>query len=267
MIVKYINSQGTEISLSEAPYYLTTDTDITDYEYKFENDKYNMSSLYKEINEHGLQIAIKGGSDADKNTLHEIFDIDCITNNAGRLYIGDYYINIFVHKSEKPILYVRENTTVNNYSCLVVSKNWIRENTTLFIKKEYEEEGLNFPFNYPFNFSTNTFQNDTLVNDHFTDSHFKMVISGYAQNPNVVIGGHAYKVNVVVGEGENLVIDSMKRTISLIRQDGTVENRFADRDRESYVFEKIKAGNQFVAWGEFNFEITLYNERSEPLWT
>lgn len=267
MIVKYINSQGTEIMLSEAPYYLTTETDITDYEYKFENDKYNMSSLYKEISERGLPIAIKGGRDEDKNRLHEVFDIDCITNKTGRLYIGDYFIEVYVNKSEKPALYVKENTTVNNFTCLVVSKNWIRENTTLFIKQETQQEGLNFPFNFPFDFSHSTVQNETLYNDHFVSSHFKIIINGYVDSPEIIIGDNIYRVNVVVEDGEYLTIDSMTRQIFKNKIDGSIENCFKYRNTRNYIFEKVKAGNQHVIWGDFDFEITLYNERSEPIWT
>lgn len=62
-------------------------------------------------------------------------------------------------------------------------------------------------------------------------------------------------------------IDSIAKTILLTKRDGTVENHFHQRNRESYIFEKIPAGSNIVTWDKtFKFDVVLFEERSEPKW-
>lgn len=266
--IKYVNSIGQEVVFGTDGLY-ANENELRDYSWNYSSSDNYINSFYRAIKDKKLPIIIFADTEENgirkKNSLNEIFDIDVITKKQGKLYIGDYYLECYITESTKSI-YLQSKKELHADLKVTSTGAWIRESTTLFIKKEYEEEGLNFPFNYPLNFSINGFQNNVLENDHFADSNFRIVISGYAQNPEIVIGGHLYRVNVIVGEDEQLIIDSRDRTIMLNRN-GIGENHFRDRETEYYIFEKIKAGNQTVIWGEFNFEITLFNERSEPIWT
>jgi hypothetical protein len=52
------------------------------------------------------------------------------------------------------------------------------------------------------------------------------------------------------------------------RNDGTTVNHFNDRNKASYIFEKIPPGNNAITWpGGFGFDVILMEERSEPKWT
>ena len=67
---------------------------------------------------------------------------------------------------------------------------------------------------------------------------------------------------------EDLTIESTAKKIFVTRNDGSVVNHFNDRNKQSYVFEKIPAGMNDVTWdGDFGFDIILMEERSEPKWT
>lgn len=127
--------------------------------------------------------------------------------------------------------------------------------------------GVNYPHDYPFDYGSAT-ATQRVVNTGFVASNFRLVIDGPCVNPLVTIGGNAYQVNVTVAAGQYLLIDSVEKTAALQSNDGTRTNVFNARNRDSYIFEKIPVGENVVAWsGDFNFEITLLEERSEPKWT
>ena len=99
------------------------------------------------------------------------------------------------------------------------------------------------------------------------ESNFRIVIYGPVINPTIYIAGHEYTVNIEISENEHLTIDSIERTIVLTRYDGTLFNAFGDRNKASYIFQKIPKGNCVVAWdGSFGFDVVLCEERSEPKW-
>lgn len=79
---------------------------------------------------------------------------------------------------------------------------------------------------------------------------------------------HYYSVRCVVGDGDKIVINSAELTITLVKADGTQENMFRYRDKQSDVFEKISPGNHRVMWnGSFDFDLSVIHERGEPKWT
>jgi phage-related protein len=95
-----------------------------------------------------------------------------------------------------------------------------------------------------------------------------MIINGACVDPAIYIGDHLYQVYCTVNEGEYLTIDSTSKTIILTANDGTQTNVFNSRNKDSYIFEKVKSGKNDVSWsGTFTFEIIILEERSEPKWT
>lgn len=123
-----------------------------------------------------------------------------------------------------------------------------------------------YPMDYPMDYASNRTMLQ-LVNGDFTASDFRLIIHGVVENPAVVIGGHTYQVNATINEGDYVTIDSQRKTITLTRSDGSTENLFNSRNRNSYIFEKIPVGeSQLLLSGEFSIEIILLEERSEPKW-
>ena len=100
-----------------------------------------------------------------------------------------------------------------------------------------------------------------------TDSNFIITIFGNVQSPTLYIGDHEYTVNVNVDTGEHLTIDSIEKTITLVKSNGEQVNCFNNRNKDSYVFKKIPVGtSQITSTGQIYFSITLLEERSEPKW-
>lgn len=155
---------------------------------------------------------------------------------------------------------------------------WIKETLTSFCKngsvilevdKEdaAERRNLDFQVDFPYDYMSEM-KGKTLNNTGFAGVNFRLIIYGAAVNPVIYIGGHCYQVDCHVEENEYLTIDSIAKTILLTKRDGSVENHFHQRNRDSYIFEKIPAGANTVTWNKaFGFDIVLLEERSEPKWT
>lgn len=127
--------------------------------------------------------------------------------------------------------------------------------------------GFDYPYEYDLEYGVQT-GGRNITNDTFTGNAFRILIYGAVINPTITIGGHAYTVNGAVGEGETLTIDSMTKTITLTTANGTKINYFDKRDRQNYIFQPIQPGQNAVTWsGDFGFELTVIEERSEPKWT
>ena len=105
-------------------------------------------------------------------------------------------------------------------------------------------------------------------NPHFTDAKFTLVIYGPVVNPQVIIGEKSYLVNIVLEQGERLEIDSHTRTVTKISKNGEQVNAFHNREKGKKFFKKIPPGRQKVVWsGKFDWDLVIYEERSEPRWS
>ena len=147
---------------------------------------------------------------------------------------------------------------------------WVKESTTGFRPGGGTGEGvgigLDFPYDYAYDFYS-TMASTLLFNGGFVPTNFRMIIYGACSNPSINISGHVYQVNCDVLDGEYLTIDSTTKKIQLVKYDGTVVNKFNERSKQSYVFEKIPTGANTVTWtGSYGFDIILMEERSEPKW-
>ena len=79
------------------------------------------------------------------------------------------------------------------------------------------------------------------------------------------INDHVYQILDVLGESEYVMIDSKKGTIVKTTAGGQKVNAFDLRNKEESVFEKIPEKTLLISWpGTFGFDLTLYEERSEP---
>ena len=142
---------------------------------------------------------------------------------------------------------------------------WIGENPYVFHSYEVtSKDNKRYPGKYGYRYA-NGLSNNFVVNPHFFDSNFTLRIYGPVTNPQVNIGGNAYLVNIALEDGERLEIDTRSETIYKILRKGSKENAFHCRKKGVYFFKKISPGRQGVSWsGKFNFDLIIYEERSEP---
>lgn len=273
--LQYRNHLGEIIRFGQDGFFVN-ENDLRDFVWSYTSKNNRLSSFQKGVVKKTLTVIIACTSEEDglakRNALFEVCEKDVLANNHGKIIIGDYYMKCFVIGSKKSGYLYNNQTMKVKLTVVTDFPVWVKESTTAFRKSaeatietggEYLDYAFDFPFDYAYEFAIKN-----LINDDFVATNFRLVIYGSCSNPRIHIGGHEYLVNVDVSSGEYLVIDSSEKTIMLVKSSGEEVNYFNKRSRDSYVFEKIPVGANTVSWeGEFGFDVTLLEERSEPKWT
>ena len=279
--------------------------ELHDYEWNVTKKGNRIASLDYSISKRKLPVVIVCDTEekgiAARNKLLEVVEKDVLAMKHGKIIIGDYYFKCFVTKSQKKDYLLTKRHMILTLTLTTDFPYWVKESkhsfstktaaidsvisqedsaltiesgvsvyqigSTLAIRSVSGGTNLDYNYDHPFDYSAGVNIKE-VNNTGFVGTDFRIIIYGACENPSVFIGGHEYNVNCVIGEGEYLTIDSVTKKIFLTATDGTVTNKFNDRSRESYIFEKIPPGRNAVTWeGEFGFDIILLEERSEPRWT
>ena len=91
-----------------------------------------------------------------------------------------------------------------------------------------------------------------------------------------MIGANRYQVDASVPEGGRIEIDgaSAVKTVVMVDAQGNRSNLFgkarrgAGLDGGEYIFQPLEPGIQQIAWrNDFDFDVTVVEERTEPPWT
>ena len=270
--LKYQNHQNEVFEFGRDGIYVDTN-DLHDYSWATTKKNGRIASLDHDVVNRKLPLVILCNTEeegiAARNRLFEVVEKDVLAFEYGRIILGNYYFKCFVTKSVKKD-YMRDKRCMTVTLTLTTDcPVWIGETSHLYMLASQTakgEGGFDYPYEFPHDYEGNT-ESNSINNTNFMASNFRLIINGACTNPVVFIGDHAYQVNCDVGEGEYLTIDSAEKTIYITTRDGTRLNAFNERNKLSYIFEKIPVGESTVAWsGGFNFEIVLLDERSEPKW-
>ncbi len=219
-----------------------------------------------------MTIAARGNQTTKENNLNRIQDIteqDVVNKTPGKLYWKDWYIDCYIIAGET---YPSDDFfgAERVMTILAPYPFWIKEVKKEFLpvnREQGDAGGLNYPYNYDYDYALDTPGQSRWNIDHYAASEFQMVLYGYCQNPKVMIGDYPYQIFDTCEDGEYIIIDSRAKTVKKYLNNGVVSNIFDLRAKEHSVFEKIPGGNQLVTWaGTFGVDITLFTERSEPKW-
>lgn len=267
--VIYINHLNESFSLGENGIFIN-ENDLHDYMWAYNTESNKISYFERGIVSKTLPIVVANPNGYSIiNDLMEICEKDVLAKQYGRLIIGGYYLNCYILGSKKKNYSLRRGYLNAELSLITDSSQWIKETTKTFSDDGSGAVGgknLDFPFDFPYDFASPTSVKN-LINPSFADTDFKLIVYGEVTNPSIYINGHLYEVNCYVAANEYLTINSKEKTITITRNNGEVINHFKDRNKESYIFEKISSGENSISWiGDITFEITLYEERSEPKW-
>ena len=201
-------------------------------------------------------------------TLYRIISVDSETGNYGRLYVNDTFLPCQIYKTKKTgwkgYVYTEVELTF-----LAPELSWI----TVLEKNFYPqteasaEDGLNFPFNFPFGFANEKRGSSSFEIDHIIPSDFEMVVYGPCVNPKVLINGYPYEVLTTLESNEYLILNTLEQTITKYLSNGTTANLFDVRGYDYSVFEKIPAGLITVNWsGDFGIDLYVFLKRKEAAW-
>ncbi len=267
--IKYVNHLNEVLVFGSDGLYVN-ENNLRDFSWDVVSENDRISGFKKGIERKKLpvQIAATNEGTSLKNRLFEIVEKDILAMKPGKLIIGDYYMKCFITGSKKKKYLVKKNYYMNNLEVSSDEPYWVKESMTRF-NYGAGTLGTNLDFNndFPMDYASNLL-GQSLNNTSFVPEDFRMQIYGPVDVPSVAVNGHTYQVNKSVGNNEYLVIDSSAKTVVLIHSDGSEENCFNLRNKESYIFEKIPVGINTVSnSGVFKFDITILEKRGEPKWT
>lgn len=273
--IYYVNSNNEKIDLLEPPYMLQTG-ELFGYKWNYESKQRlggggKITNIRKDLEERTLTLSIVnyGVENYEEaiDYLHEITDIDVLKKTPGRLYVGGMYLNCYVTASEKSEWEPEAGYIDASLTLAVEYPMWVGENQYTFHSFGVSStDNKRYPGRYPYRYA-NGMNSTYIINPHFTNSNFELIIYGPAVNPMVTIGGVPYLVNVILEEDEYLAIDSRSRTIIKVTKNGERENLYHNRQKGRNFFRKISPGRQSISWtGKFDFDLIIYEERGEPKW-
>ena len=273
MDIYYQSATNRIIDFKSSTYRLQT-ADIFDYEWDFESIQSvfggTITRFTKKMAKKDLKFTVKAptkqGYYAALNDLFEITEKDVVENTPGRLYVNGYYLTCFITAGSKSEW--ESGVPICDGELTLVAPNpfFVGETSQEYSIQQIDGEYGKFPMKYPTRYASWS-TNQILINPHFSNSPFKLVIHGECTDPAVLINGILYKVNTIVNVDEYITIDTKAKTIYLTRIDGTQVNLYNLQDREFYIFTPISAGSNTISWdGSFAMEITIYEERGEPKW-
>ena len=203
------------------------------------------------------------------DALHEDFENDVRNKTPGRIVWSDWYIDGYVTKSTTAPDTAHTRTD-NEIEIFCPYPFWIREQYKRFYRGDplNDPDDFDYPYDYPYEYLMPIRTSARWLTKFPFSSEFLMTIYGAATNPKVTINGYPYQVNVTLDAGEYLIIDSRHNTITQYLTNGQTLNIFDLRDKANSVFEPIPGGTLTLTWsGAFGYDITLFNERSEPRWS
>jgi len=272
--VIYQNHQTEKLKFGSAGSGLyVNESDLHDYAWDNISRNNKISGFEMGIVEKKLPVIVVGETEKERqdilNNLFEIAERDVLAVSHGKLIVGDYYCKCFITGSSKSN-YLKLGQSVANVDLKIQTDypQWMKETQYNFSSGQTSaDEWLDYNVDFDYDYMS-TLTNQRVNNTGFVASNFRLIIYGAVENPAVYINGHLYQVNVQLEASEYLVIDSIDKTIKVTRYDGTEENAFGYREKSSYIFERIATGSNIVTWsGDFNFDVILIEERSEPKWT
>lgn len=231
-----------------------------------------IDDIYKDTEEKEFTLSIFADNEEDFDAvcaqILSVFEYDVRMKQLGKLYVGDYYIECYVISSEYTEFEDLMYATDKKFSIVIPYPAWIKESKYDFESMDVSENetDLDYPYNYLYDYS-NELRQKKIINGNFVPSNFEIIIEGPCIDPMVSIGGQIYEVETELENGEYLVINSMKKKLYKVLENGTQETQFSFRNRDHYIYEKIPEGANNVIWNsDFKFTVRILEERSEPRW-
>lgn len=201
-----------------------------------------------------------------RNHAYEVFEHDVLEGIEGRLVVGTYTLRCFVSGIADECASVGECVIKSRITIESAYPVWTTGTAYQFMPtEELPYGGFDFPFDFSVDFAAKPPQ--TITNPYPFPSHFQLTFYGSTSvAPSVTIGGMKYGVTGVLNAGESVVIDSQTRTVEMVKGNTMdVTSWFGKRTKDNSIFAKIPPGVSTLEWsGNFGFDLTIFNERSEP---
>jgi hypothetical protein len=200
-------------------------------------------------------------------------DTDMQKGTPGTIHVNGWFQRCFVVASEVDC--IGDDFFATELTLVLLDGVWRRGVTTAFVsvQSSADYEFLDLPHDLPYDLGATPPRQYT-INPGYSGSPAKFVVYGPAVNPSVRLAGNLYQVDVTVPDGGYMVIDPLRRTVTVVAADGTTMDAFSKAHRGSgegsgeYIFERVPVGTSEISWdNSFGFDLTLYEEEGEPAWS
>lgn len=271
MNIYYLNHLNEKIDLDSENIILQYQ-ELFDYSWDAETSNNKIASFYRDSATIPVTVAVTADTEAEYaqilNNFHSIVSKDIIARIPGRLYIKDQYLTCYISGDIKKDAFMGVPIQVKNLTVVTDHPFWIREHTYCFKASEVTStNNKHYAGRYAYRYA-NGLNSTYITNEHYAEANFKLNIYGPCVKPSVYIGGYEYHVDITLEEGEYLEIDSIQETVTKIMTSGIRVNSFHYRSFANSVFRPIPPGKQDISWdGSFDFDLIMYEERSEPRWS
>lgn len=274
MRVAYCNSEGKTFEFLNNRKIKFKEADFHKYNYGYESIDLGIgvkiNQFKKEPYKTKLELYFYGSAKNRGKEIAEFHDatiVDINKMHTGKLIWEEWYIPCYIIEGDTYPSETQANATVQEATLLCPRPFWIKEKNLQFLPQKQEQtvEGLDFPTDFPFDFTTEEFGVEVQEVDHFVESDFLMRFYGPCSNPKLTINGYPYQIFTTLETNEYLEINSRKNSIIKYMANGTTANLYNSRSFEYSVFEKIPSGRLVFNWiGTFGIDITLFLERGVP---
>lgn len=281
----YENSNGRKIDLNQPPFLGVKSNDLFNYQWSYITQGQAVQKIVKfekVMKEKKFQVLIDGNSDyqylGNLERFLQYTETDINNKQMGKLWLDDYYLECYIFASTKTKTYLGTTKTLIELTIICENGNWQSEETYMFHpdylpsgEEAYTGYGIYYPYDYPYDYAA-PFGVNTIINESYLDTDFQIVFYGphLEENdyPTITIGGYEYTILHHMDDDDYMVINSKKKTCTLVKANGTTLNVFNDRDRNWNIFQKVKSGGNLIYRPESSrVDVTLYYERSEPKYT
>lgn len=136
-------------------------------------------------------------------------------------------------------------------------------------------EFLDLPYDLPYDLGVPSTRKYVDISG-WGEAPLRLTVYGPCVNPAIRIDGNWYRVDVTVPDGGYMVVDPLAtpRSVTVVGPDGSVTDAFPKSRRGDglgggeYIFQPASPGTHEVEWDRsFGFDLTWYEEESEPPWS
>ena len=261
--IYYQNSKGEVVSLVRPPYMMLADTDIFDYTWK---------NGIRQTGDRSIKVVVSGAThnayQYALKRLTNMLEYDTTHGAYGKLYYKGWYLKCRLTACTRPASFIMRQMSTMEYTVSIdpASPGWHKDTT-----HTYEDagatlfEGKGYPYGYAYGYRTTTSTNAYVDVD--TAGLYDVIIKLTANNATVggivQVGNGLYGANMALDAGQTLTVSTVDRTIKLDNS-----NIFDERVSDDLLHKlELAEGQNRLMWsGDFDVELTLIAERSEPAW-
>lgn len=227
------------------------------------------------------QLAFAAGSSreaADRMLALAWADMD--SGTPGALIVGEWSMRCYMLKLEPSI--VTSGNALYDVTLYAREPIWTRE--TLFrlpagSGTEVSAETVDCPYDFPHDYGSKSAAGTTIRVPGPLPCDLRITFYGYAMSPYVRVGSNVYQVNVTVPSGGYLTIDPLRKSsmagdsVVLCGPYGDKTDVFPKRlqgheGSGTYIYEKVKPGEQLVTWPQsVGVDLAVIERRGCLPWT